>query len=68
MLSWVQIPIFSTEPALSVLLCHLSVWLRLGFLFFVKTVFEEFPLWYNGIGSVSGGLGLGLDPWPRTVG
>ena len=28
----------------------------------------EFPLWHNGIGSISGALGHGFDPWSRTVG
>ena len=27
----------------------------------------EFPLWCNGVGSISGALGCTFDPWPSTV-
>lgn len=29
---------------------------------------EEFPLWRDGIGGISGALGQRYDPQPRTVG
>ena len=29
---------------------------------------QEFLLWCNGIGSISGTLGLRFDTWPSTVG
>ena len=34
----------------------------------IKETIEEFLLWCNRIGSISGALGHRFDPWPSTVG
>ena len=36
--------------------------------YFVKSRFQEFLLWHNGIGGILGVLGHRFDPWPSTVG